>query len=314
MKRIIFTLLISAAAFVACDNGLPDEMFEKKVVITQNGFLKYPLDYTNAANSISDTIISLAVSGTSRLSRDVTVNLKIDTDTLRGYNWEKFRSNEALYYEELPSNCYEMELTGFVIKAGSEYANVPIRFFLDNFDKEKNYILPIAIESVSEYVIGDADYSKVLMNTKLQNEHSGTYNLSAKAREENDSELLDVKLVRELSVYNRNTCYFYAGNIAENNPNRDTYKVYMEILSDSTLVFTPDNPNMVMQADTPDLDIENPKNRVSRSVTRDVNNKRRYTIVTTFYINYWYTDLSIPDEPVKVRMDGTMMRTKVIYN
>lgn len=115
----------------------------------------------------------------------VRVDLAVNPDTLDGYNWEKYRNDRSLYYEMLPETCYSFEGEGIVIRAGTEYSNVPIRFYLDKIDKEKNYILPISIVNVSEFSIGDPKYSTILMNVILSNEYSGPIRFrepSAKSR------------------------------------------------------------------------------------------------------------------------------------
>ena len=104
MKRILLTLFVAIGMCTACDEGLPDEIFVKHVLINQNGFREYELNYVNTP--IKDTIISVAVNGSSRLDRDVRVDLAVNPDTLDGYNWEKYRNDRSLYYEMLPEICY----------------------------------------------------------------------------------------------------------------------------------------------------------------------------------------------------------------
>lgn len=304
-------ILILAAFFVACNNGLPDEMFEKKVIINQNGFLDYELDYTSSETS--DTIISVAVSGTSKLKKDVIVNMQIDKDTLDNYNWERFRNQEILYYDLLPENCYEFNGKNVVIKSGTEYTDIPITFHLEKIDKNKQFVLPISIANSSDYKIGESKYSTVLMRIKLTNQYSGTYNLSATLKESGSDETLEVRMNRELSVMDDNTCYLYAGNIAENRIDRELYKINITVKADSSITFSALNPDMILNADQPVLDLENPKNRVSRIITQDVTNKQKQLIITTFFVNYSYTDLTTPDYPIDVRVDGMLTRTKIKY-
>ena len=58
------------------------------MLINQNGFREYDLNYVDA--NVRDTLITVAVNGSSKLDRDVRVDLAVNPDTLEGYNWEKY--------------------------------------------------------------------------------------------------------------------------------------------------------------------------------------------------------------------------------
>ena len=139
MKKAIIFLLAATAFFTACNNNqLDDELFIKHVLINQNGFREYDLNYVDA--NVRDTLITVAVNGSSKLDRDVRVDLAVNPDTLEGYNWEKYRNDRSLYYELLPEECYSFSGEGIIIKAGTEYTDVPISFNLDKIDKDKNFV------------------------------------------------------------------------------------------------------------------------------------------------------------------------------
>ena len=311
MKRILLTLFVAIGMCTACDEGLPDEIFVKHVLINQNGFREYELNYVNTP--IKDTSISVAVNGSSRLDRDVRVDLAVNPDTLDGYNWEKYRNDRSLYYEMLPETCYSFEGEGIVIRAGTEYSDVPIRFYLDKIDKEKNYILPISIVNVSEFSIGDPKYSTILMNVILSNEYSGTYSLSGTIREVSTGDYMDVRMSRTLRVVDPATVSFYAGNTAENAVNRENYRIDMTVNPDSTLTFTPEHPDLIeIISDEPSFDPKNPKNKILVERTVDSQNSHKSFVVTTFYAYYTYIDKTDPEDPIEMRWEGTLSRTKTV--
>lgn len=312
MKKLSLYILLLASLCVGCDNELPEEIFQKTVLINQNGFLDYPLAYTINSTEI-DTMIAVAVSGTSVLKNDIVVDLKVNPDTLDGYNWEKFRYDEILFHDLLPQECYSFNGDGIVIKAGTEYTSIPIKFYLDKIDKMKDYVLPISITSTSGYQIAAAKRSTVLMHILLSNFYSGTYDVSAKLKEEGFDDVLDVRMKRSLKVEDSKTCYMYLGNINENNASRDLYHAKMHINDDNTLTFTPLNKDQDIVADAPSLVEKQERNCVTVVRTQDVFNSHKFTEVTTFYVNYTYKDLSIPDAPIIVRWDGTLSRTKIVY-
>lgn len=311
MKKYLSILFAAAAFFTACDNKLPDEIFVKHVLINQNGFREYELNYVNTP--VRDTVITVAVNGSSKLDRDVRVNLAVNPDTLNGYNWEKYRNDKSLYYELLPEECYSFESEDIVIRAGTEYTDVPIRFYLDRIDKEKSFVLPISIVSTSEFDVAEPKYSTILMNIVLSNEYSGTYSLSGTIREVATNDYMDVRMTRTLRVVDPNTVSLYAGNTAENALNRENYRIDMVVNQDSTLTFKPEHPDIIeITSDEPSFDPKNPKNKILVERTVDAQNSHKSYVVTTFYTYYTYIDKTEADDPVEMRWEGTISRTKTV--
>lgn len=311
MKKTILILLAVAGLFAACDNKLPDEMFVKHVLINQNGFREYELNYVNA--SIKDTVITVAINGSSKLDRDVRINLAINPDTLNGYNWEQYRNDKSLYYEMLPEDCYSFDGNDIVIHAGTEYTDVPVQFYLDKIDKEKKFILPISIVSTSEYSIGNPKYSTILMHVVLSNAYSGNYSLSGTIREVATGDFIDVRMNRTLRVIDPSSVSFYAGNTPENISNRENYRIDMTVNRDSTLTFKAEHPDIIeIRSDEPNLDPKNPKNKILVTRTVDSQNSHKSYEVTTFYTYYNYIDKTDPTDPIEMRWEGTIARTKTI--
>lgn len=314
MKRTILFLLAATALFTACEsNKLDDELFVKYVLINQNGFREYDLNYINA--SVRDTIITVAVNGSSTLDRDIKVDLAINPDTLEGYNWEKYRNDRSLYHELLPEDCYSFSGENIVIEAGTEYTDIPIRFNLDKIDKEKSYVLPISIVSVSEYAIAKPAYSTVLMHIVLSNAYSGNYSLSGTVREVATGDFIDVRMSRTLRIVDPKTVSLYAGNTSERVANREKYRISMTVNADSTLTFTASDPEIIeLKSDAPDLDPKNPRNKISVERTIDVQNSHKSYVVTTFYMYYNYIDKSDPTDPIEMRWEGSCSRTKIHFS
>lgn len=315
MKTINYSflfLLALTASLTACDGDkLADELFVKHVLINQNGFRDYELNYVDA--SVRDTIITVAVNGSSRLDRDVRVSLKVNPDTLEGYNWEKFRNDRTLYHELLPEECYSFDAEEVIIRAGTEYTDIPIRFHLDRIDKEKDFVLPISIASTSEYEIGRPEYSTVLMHIVLANAYTGTYALSGTIREVATGDFVDVRMTRTLRVVDPNTVSFYAGSTSERVADRENYRIEMTVNADSTLTFLPLHPDIIeLRPDAPNLDPKNPRNKILVERTVDVQNSHKSYVVTTFYLYYDYVDKTDPSDPVEMRWEGTCSRTRTV--
>lgn len=313
MKKILITIIALSGLLVACEDALVrGELFEKKVLINQNGFREYELNYFKAQNSTVDTTFCVAVSGTTDSDKDVTVTLDINADTLAGYNWDKFRNDKSRYYELLPEECYTMQTEGITIKAGDEYAEVPVTFHLDKFDKSKNYVLPVSIVSASEYTLAGSKFCTILMNAVLSNEYSGSFSLSGRIKEVEINESIDIRMTRTLRAEEKNSISLYAGNIAENKSNREDYRIMVTVNPDSSLSVTAVNPDKIeiKSVDTPNLDIENPVNKLTVRKRTDAQNSHKVYVTTTFSLFYNYIDKTNPDDPIEMRWEGSANRTK----
>ena len=310
LKNII-ALFVPAALFVACNyNVLPDELFRKTVLLNQNGFQEYDLPFVGA--SIKDTTLSIAVNGSSTLDRDVKARIEVYPDTLAGYNWEQFRSDESLYYTLLPEECYEFSKDFVTIKAGDEYTTFPIRFYLDEFDRTKHYILPLRIAETTEYPIADSQYSTVLMSLVLSNAISGTYSVVGSLQEQGGDGSLDVQMSTTLKAVDNDVVSMYASNTSEKFSGRENMLMYMQVNADSTLTFTSASPTLTLKPAKSVMDEKTPCNRYFVKTSTDVQNSHKKYVLTTFYVKYQYVDASNPDSPVTANWTATISRTKVV--
>jgi len=312
MKTIKYYILAILGLFAAfsCNPDLPDELFRKTVLLNQNGFLEYDLPFLES--SIQDTTIAVAVNGTSKLNRDVCAKLDVDADTLKGYNWDQFRNDESLYYELLPEECYEFTRDFITIKAGTEFTTVPIRFYLDKFDRSKNYVLPIRIVEATEYPIAERNYSTILMSLVLSNSYSGKYGMTGTLQEQGGDGALDVQMTRTLRALDYNTISLLASNTSEKSANREAMRMTMKVNADSTLTFTPTSPTLTLKPSAVNMDEKNPCNRYFVKTTTDAQNSHKKYVVTTFHVKYQYIDSSNPNNTVTANWTGTISRTKII--
>ena len=314
MKKYYYSFIaLVAALFVApsCQlNKLPEELFTKTVLLNQNGFREYDLPFMGIATK--DTTLSIAVSGSSTLAVDVKARLDVKPELLEEYNWEQFRTDESLYYTLLPEECYEFSRDFFTVNAGSEYTTVPIRFYLDEFDRSKNYVLPIAIVEASEYPVADPKYSTVLMSLVLSNTNSGTYNLVGTLQEQGGDGILDVQMTRKLKAVDNETVSMYASNTSERFSGRENMLIHMKVNADSTLSFISASETLTLRPAKVNMDEKNPCNRYFVKTTTDTQNSHKKYVLTTFYVKYQYTDASNPNNPVTANWTATISRTKVV--
>lgn len=314
MKKIYYIIIASLVALLmvsSCQyNTLPEELFTKTVLLNQNGFREYDLPFIGVTTK--DTTISIAVSGSSKLATDVRARIDVRPELLEDYNWEQFRSDESLYFSLLPEDCYEFSRDFFTIKAGMEYTSVPIRFYLDEFDRTKNYVLPIAIVEATEYPVADPKYSTVLMSLVLSNSNSGIYNMVGVLQEQGGDGVLDVQMTRTLKAVDNETVSMYVSNTSERFSGRENMLMHMKVNADSTLTFTSFSPTLTLRPAQVNMDEKNPCNRYFVKTTTDTQNSHKKYILTTFYVKYQYTDASNPTNPVTANWTATISRTKIV--
>lgn len=77
------SLILFAFAGQACDN-LPHEQFDKFVLMTRNDFVDREIVYD--PSGVVTTKVSVSINGSSKLSKDLPVEIEFFPDTLADYN------------------------------------------------------------------------------------------------------------------------------------------------------------------------------------------------------------------------------------
>lgn len=318
MKKIFIyaVVLLGVYSFTSCENYIPDEQFTKMVLLTKNGVQDYNIDFTDEGQV--ELHLPVSVNGTSSNDRDVTVRLTEDPDTLKDYNFERFRSRTALYYE-LPSKEMYSFPSGpeVTIKSGSDYAIFPLNLNLNEFDLYSNYILPLEIENVSTYQMAWSKYTKILMRLNVSNFFSGNYNVDGKVWEENYPEQklpISSTVLRALTV---DQCYLYAGSVTETDEDRAGYSLtvkvdkskYEDSVNNETgaqirkyTVVTIGSKN----ADKKIKDESNGNSWVEVSRAADPVNNNLEIVITKVRLSYSYMNLRNAGYPVKMYFEGTL--------
>ncbi len=316
MKNIfLYAIALFGIWMSSCDN-LPDEQFEKYVIMSRNGFQTRSFEYQKSGFGTTD--IAISVSGTSVISHDISVKVAIDETALYNYNFDNFREDVTLYYTLLPADSYELGSEMVTIQAGHEYGLLPVKVDLAKLDMKKNYVLPLTIVSTSDYSVGPVKYATILMNVVLENGFSGEYAASAKIRDytiyrdesdpkkQEEKQTFNFSGVRNLFVLDDKTCYLYGGNVSEESVARDKYRIQVVINPDSTLTLTSMNPDIeFIQQNTGTT----PGSRSNYIVIRDTIINSNAGIVTRLQLDYRYTNHD-PLFPEDFAFRGTLTQTK----
>lgn len=292
-KAIKIVCALILFAITGCDS-LPDEQFIKYVLITHNGFQDCVIDNSGTAD------ISVSISGTSKLNKDVEVILEKNTSILDEYNFDKFRYDESLYYLALPDEAYDLGPGKVTINKGEEYAVLPIKIDATKIDKYKQYVLPIAIASTSDYQVSTGESHYVLLRILLENNYSGMYTMTGKVSD-NVSGDLSISMNRYLYMFDENVCYFYLGNVEETDVNKANFIGKVEFLSNYELKLTTDNNLLMLTPATPS--VENKVN--SYEIVYNSESQEPETI--NIYMKYSYLDMTVPSQPITRNVDTKLV-------
>lgn len=303
MKSIVkySYLLLAAMVFSACNDALDDELFDKTVVFTKNGFQDIHIDYVNNGEVITNLPIS--VSGTSANMQDVNVTVLLDEDTLNTYNFERFRNQTALYYRLLPAASYQLGSSNVTIASGQESTILPIRLDVQQIDKFNDYVLPLRIGQNSAYTIGPSKYSKVLMRILFQNYFSGDYVVSGRLRDLTFNSEISLTS-RTLKVVDERTCYFYAGTIDANSTLADKEKFIIKVHTD------PETGEASLTALDPAIELEQRHAKIEQSTEQDPLNQNIEITTVKLTLTYRYKDISNTVDPPTMEFDGSMTLVK----
>jgi len=301
MKKILF-ICVSALTLIltySCNDGLSDELFEKTVLLTKNGWSDQNL--TIPDSGIIEVPLVLSVNGTTSNDKVVTVGVAFDPDTLYDFNFEKYRAQTALYYTQVPTDAVAFTDTTLVIPAG-ENSVVSKLFFDFNkvTDKYADYVIPVSIKSTSAYSIAGGRYGKALLHVKLKNSFSGDYSgdlivyrtLPDSTGMSNvlTNDVSNAMTVSRKSFYaiSSNKCYFFAGSIDRTGDNRRNYIVNMSVLKNAA-----GGDSIALDSPNPDLGlIQEPGAKMEISSVPFDNDNRYKTVTTTITLSYLFRDLT----------------------
>lgn len=172
---LAFTLI--TMTFHACqvDDPIASEQYRKEIYIVGAYDNVLPFDLPYGDNQ--EAYISLAVSGSLRIDRDVKVNLKPNNESINWYN-KKYMLDAPVKYQQLDVEDIDISSWSTTIKSGDIYSHLPFTVNSTKLHCDSLYALSFTIESVSDYMISQKDTSLIL-TLNMINDFSGTYQMEA---------------------------------------------------------------------------------------------------------------------------------------
>ncbi len=239
MKKIILFSLSLAMLFAGCEkeeSPMDRELFPQKVYIVgaRDQIVERDIDLGNSTDTIA---ISVAVSGSLPLTKDVTVTLDENPDEVTLYN-ERNVSGEDVQYQKPDDAIYSYPLEQVTIKAGEVYNTYPIYINPATLQCDSLYMIPLRLSSISDYELSDND-TTVLVRLHLMNEYSGLYYVEGKLKNTtNTNDSVAYKMARNLvATDNGSTVRMYHFN-NETEDYRPTHTFRITINSDNSLTYS----------------------------------------------------------------------------
>lgn len=297
MKKIVLICLSALALTVnySCNDGLNEELFEKSVLLTENGWIDQEMKITESG--VIDIPLVLSINGTEGNNKSVDVTMKFDPDTLSEYNFNKYRNQTPLYYLEVPSGAVSFKDATINIPSGAIKAKSSLTLDVNKItDKYADYVIPVSIAGVSEYKVAKNDYSKALLHVLLKNSFSGNYSGDLSVFKTTSTGNKITVSNKTLYAISSNKCYFFAGQMDRTKTDRKQFIVNITI--DNAGVITMESPN-------PDLEFQQEKASIKISYDTYPNDNRYLIETTALNLEYTFRDLTAVDKPM-TRTTGTV--------
>lgn len=238
MKKILLFSVSLTLLLIGCDVDSPmdKDLYPQKVYIVgaRDQVIDRNIDLGNAPDTIS---ISVAVSGSRILGRDITVTLREEPAEIETYNHRNL-SAEAVQYQKPGSSVYVYPLDQLTIKAGTVYNTYPIRVDPSSLHCDSLYMLPLRLSTISGYKLSDND-TTVLVRFKLMNKYSGLYYMRGVLKNTtNPNDSLVYRMTRNLvATNNGSTVRMYHYN-NETKDYRPTHTFMITVNSDNSLSYS----------------------------------------------------------------------------
>lgn len=308
LRNIITANLTVFVLFLqSCIGDLPEEQFEKYVLLTKNGWVEQDVEFTSS-NEVTISI-PISISGTSVNKENVQVTLAYDTLLLNRYNLEKYKLQTELYYSCIPVEAIELEDV-MLIPAGSDQVVASLTIDFNKVaDLYKDYVLPISIKEVSKYSLQKIEsvnilkHSEALYHINRINSFSGDYSGDAVVFKtnrllKNIGEGVPVP-TKTFYALSENECYFYAGRIDRNQINRHKFIVNVKLDESGLLVLSSPNPDLQIVQE----------NCVLQTLMKPVPADARYQMVNKT-ITFSYTFFNLNDDSEVTNNNNHILRSQ----
>lgn len=239
MKKIILFSLSLVALFAGCgkvDSPMCTELYPQKVYIVgaRDQLIERDIDLGKSTDTI---FISVAVSGSLPLTKDVTATIAENPAEVKLYN-ERNVSGADVQYQKPDAAVYSYPLDKVTLKAEQVYSTYPIYIKPATLKCDSLYMIPLRLSSISAYEMSDND-TTVLVRLHLMNKYSGLYYVRGMLKSKtNTKDSVIYRMARNLvATDNGSTVRMYHFN-NETKDYRPSHTFKITVNSDNSLSYS----------------------------------------------------------------------------
>lgn len=314
MKKGIYIILMImiASCWLSCNNEWEDEQYEQYVSFNAvPDTLNTRVTFVNIRYNPEGKVtyqLPVLVSGSTLNSRDRTVHIGLDPDTLELLNQERYGHREELYYRQLREEYYSMP-SNVKIPAGVSVATIPIDFALGDLDQVDKWVLPLQILDDPSYDYTSNPhkyYNRAMLHINPFNDYSGSYNGTLFHIElEGDTQNALTLGTHRSFVADEKTIFVYAGARNIDSPDRKLYKIYMEFTDEMVDLHS---NKLRIYTDNPEINL-NVIGQPTYSIQEQMDVAKPYLkhIYITLNLEYEFSDYTtVRDRDLKYRCHGVL--------
>lgn len=302
MKKIFklpVAFVLLALALVSCSDDVDYELFTKYTYLLNNGWQENIKMEINDDNTVTLPVY-FGVNGTTGNDKDITVKIAVDPDTLKDYNFDKYKNDTTAYYTMLPENCFSFDKDSYVLPKGKLSTQATCTINLETLKSTASifneYVLPLKIASSEGEPTGPSRYSKALFFINLSNVYSGTYSGTGKLQQIGTSYTSDAG-GKQLYAISRDECYIYLGNADRSTTDNKKFIARLHFNEDGSID---------VSAISPDIDLKPISGSYSFRFTQNANDSRKLARRTVVKLACEYTDVTDKYASVRIHYETTL--------
>jgi len=306
----LFLVLLAAIGWVSCNNEWEDEQYVQlasfKAEPNSNGvtftYLRY---YPEGKVTYQLPVI---MSGSTPNTKDRTIHIGLDLDTLAILNTEQYGDREELYFKAPDPKYYSFPET-IGIPAGESTGLLPIDFTLGDLDQSDKWVLPLMIldDPSGNYEANPRKhYRRALLRISPFNDYSGTYSGTLyKIVLEGDTQNPLTLSSHRTYVVDDKTIFIYAGNRNIDYLDRKLYKIFIEFTDEREDLLT---KKLRLYTDNPEIGLHvtgQPSYSVEEAM--DVTKPYLKHIYVTLNLAYEFVDYTtVPGNELHYSVSGSL--------
>ncbi len=252
--------------------------------------------------------LPIILSGSTMNTKNRTIHVSLDPDTLAALNLDQYGHRKELYFEQLDSKYYSMPET-VELPAGESTALLPIEFTLGDLDQSDKWVLPLQILDDPSYdyqANPHKHYRRAILRITPFNDYSGIYSGTLyKIYLEGDRTSPLTLNEHKTFVVDEKTIFIYAGIRDIDYLDRKLYKIFIEFTDEKLDI---QNKKLNIYTDNPQINLK-VTGQPTYTVNEEMDAKLPYLkhVYITLNLAYQFEDYTtIPGHPMKYTVEGSL--------